>query len=246
MDSGYYAACAGLVARTEALDTIASNLANSSTNGFRGEQNVFGSVLANAHGQQQLSGLNRAENTYGVLSKTQLDLSQGTIFPTGNPLDVAIEGSGFFKVQTAHGVAYTRNGGFAVSAKGQLVTSGGDAVLGETGPISVPPGTLSVSPDGTISSNGAIAGRLKLVDFALGTAVTSRGSGFYNAPSTAEIPAPASRLRQGALENSNINPVTGVVELISAQRSAEAMRHVLSMLDSEMDKTAAQDLPKVS
>ncbi len=246
MDSGYYAACAGLVARTQALDTIASNLANSSTSGFRGEHNIFGSVLANAHGAQRLSGLNRAENSYGVLSRTQLDLSQGTVSPTGNPLDLAIEGSGFFKVQTSHGIAYTRNGGFAVSAKGQLVTSSGDPVLGEAGPISVGPGTLTVSPDGTISANGAIAGRVKLVDFPAGTAITSRGSGLYTAPATAEIPASASRLQQGALENSNINPVTGVVDLISAQRSAEAMRHVLSLLDSEMDKTAAQDLPRVS
>lgn len=246
MDSGLYAACAGLVARTESLDTIASNLANASSAGFKGQQNVFGSVLAEATHHGAFSALNQVTNSYGVLSGTQLDSSQGTLTHTGNDLDVALQGPGYFKVQTANGVAYTRNGSFQISAKGQLITGQGDAVLGEGGPITLSKGPVTISSDGTITSGGAITGKLKLVNFSPSTTITSRGNAYYAAPADQELAVTGTGVQQGALENSNVSPMDTVVELIDAQRSAETMRHVLSMLDSEMDKTAAQDLPRVT
>ena len=247
MDSGLYAACAGLVARTQALDTIASNLANSSSAGFRGQKNVFGSVLAEATRHGKFSTLNQATNSYGVLSSTDMDQTQGTVTRTGNELDLALEGPGYFKVQTPSGAAYTRNGSFQVSAAGQLTTGSGDPVLGEGGtPILLARGAVTISADGTISSGGAIAGKLKVVTFAPTTVPVSRGTSYYGAPADKELPATGTTVQQGALENSNVSPVDGVVQLITAQRSAETMRHVLSMLDAEMDKTAAQDLPHVS
>ena len=245
MDSGLYAACAGLVARTQALDTIASNVANSSSAGFRGEQNVFGTVLASAQ-HHRLSSINKMMNSYGVLSGTQLDETAGTMTRTGNDLDLAVEGSAYFKVQTKTGVAYTRNGAFQVSTTGQLTTASGDAVLGDSGPIQLPRGKVTVSPDGTISVDGALAGKLRLVSFAASTKPSSHGTGYYAAPESAEQPATGYAVRQGSLESSNVSPVEGMVQLISAQRAAESMRHVLSMLDAEMDKTAATELPKVS
>lgn len=245
MDSGLYAACAGLVARTEALDTIASNVANSSSTGFRGGQNVFGTVLAAAR-SHRLSSVNQATNSYGVLSGTRLDETQGAMTRTGNDLDAAIQGPAYFKVQTATGVAYTRNGVFQVSTKGQLVTATGDPVLGDAGPINVPKGKVTISGDGTLSVEGTIAGKLKLVSFSAGTQMLSHGASYYTAPATAEQAATGATVEQGALEGSNVSPVEGMVQLISAQRSAESMRHVLSMIDSDMDKTAAQDLPRVS
>jgi flagellar basal-body rod protein FlgF/flagellar basal-body rod protein FlgG len=245
MDSGYYAACAALVSRTEALDTIANNLANASTVGYRSQHNVFSSVLAEAKGASG-SPLNQAMNNFGILSGTTLDESQGALQKTGNNLDVAIQGSGYFVVQTANGPMYTRNGGLQVSSKGQLVTSSGDPVLGSSGPISMPPGEVSISADGTISSNGALAGKLKLVQFAPGTTLTSAGETYYSAPPKTEIPATDSTVKQGMLESSNVNPVASMVELITAQRSAEMMQKALTMFNSEMDKTATQDLPKIS
>ena len=158
---------------------------------------------------------------------------------TGNDLDLAIEGSAYFKVQTRTGPAYTRNGAFQVSTTGQLTTASGDTVLGESGPIQLPRGKVGVSPDGTISVDGALAGKLKLVTFAAGTRPTSHGTAYYAAPAAAEQPATNVAVRQGSLESSNVSPVEGMVQLISAQRAAESMRHVLSMLDGEMDKTAA-------
>lgn len=245
MDSGYYAVCTALTSRTAELDTIANNLANASTVGFRAQENIFSSVLADASNPSS-SALVQAMNEYGLMSGTTLDLSQGTLQKTGNTLDTAIEGRGYFEVQTGNGPAYTRNGSFQISANGQLVTSTGDTVLGDNGsPITMPPGKVSISADGTISLDGAVTGKLKLVEFPQGTQLTSLGNSYYSAPANAAAPATQSTVRQGFLENSNVNPVSGMVELVEAQQTAEIMQRALSMFNSEIDKTATQDLPKV-
>jgi flagellar basal-body rod protein FlgF/flagellar basal-body rod protein FlgG len=243
MDSGYYAACTALASRTQALDTIANNLANANTAGYRSQHNVFSSVLATANNSSG-SPLNNAINNYGILGGTTLDLSQGAIQKTGNDLDVAIQGPGFLVAQTADGQMYTRDGSLQLSAKGQLITAAGDPVLGDQGPIALSPGSVTIAPDGTISSNGAIAGKLKLVQFPAGTQLTSAGETYYAAPPATAVPATDSTVQQGMLESSNVNPVAGMVELITAQRSAEMMQRALSMFNSEIDKTASQDLPK--
>ncbi len=245
MDSGYYAACTALVARTQALDTIANNLANASTTGFRAQHNVFGSILASKEGFPD-TALNQAINNYGVLGGTTLDQSQGALQKTGNELDLGIEGPGYFVVQTANGPVYTRNGEFQVSSKGQLVTSSGDAVMGDRGVISILPGPVSISADGTISSNGAVSGKLRIVEFPAGTQLASLGSTYYSAPANVAASATNSNVRQGMLESSNVNPITSMVELVTAQRSAEMMQRALSMFNSEIDKTATQDIAKVS
>lgn len=246
MDSGIYAACAGLMARSQQLDTVASNLANSSTAGFHGQKNIFGTVLAEATRHGHLSPLNEVTNSYGILSGTKTDGAQGTLTQTGNPLDVALEGPGYLKVQTAKGFAYTRNGSLQVSSTGRLTTALGDPVLGTSGPITLPPGTPAISSDGTISSAGAIVGKLQIVNFPASVTPLSQGGSYVTAPANQEQAAAGTGVRQGSLENANITPVDGMVELITAQRATETMRRVLSMIDSEMDKTAAQDLPRVS
>src|SRR5258708_35867065 len=109
MNSGYYAACTGLMARTEALETIANNLANVSTVGFRANHNVFSSLLATT-GNSPLSVLNQDANDYGVLSGSQLDTSQGALVKTGHNLDLAMEGPGYFVEKTDAGPVYTRAG----------------------------------------------------------------------------------------------------------------------------------------
>jgi len=119
-------------------------------------------------------------------------------------------------------------------------------VMGDKGTITMLPGASSISADGTISSNGAIAGKIRLVDFPAGTQLQSEGSSYYSAPEGVETPATDSKVQQGTLENSNVNPILSMVELITAQRSAESMQRALSMFSSEMDKTATQELPKIS
>ena len=244
MDSGFYAACTALMSRTQALDTIANNLANASTVGFRAERNVFSSVLATA-GDQSGSTLDSVINRYGVLSGAAVDQSQGALQKTGNDLDVGIEGRGYFVAQTANGPMYTRNGSFQVSSHGQLVTASGDAVMGDGGAITMPSGPVSISSDGTISSNGAVAGKLRIVEFAPDTNLQSMGNTYYSAPANSTLAATDSSVRQGMLESSNVNPIEGMVELVDAQRTAEMMQRALSIFNSEIDKTATQELPKV-
>lgn len=245
MDSGFYAACAALMARSQALDIVANNLANTSTPGYRAEHNIFRSFLASASGRLT-SNLNVAINNFGILSSNQLDLTEGNLDRTGNDLDFAVQGPGFFAIQTANGQFYTRNGNFQVSAQGQLITPEGDPVIGENGIIRVVGGPVNVSPDGTISVNGAVAGKMKLVEFPAGAALESVGKTYYSAPRNSAVPATKSTVAQGMLESSNVNPVGSAVELVSVQRYAEMMQRTLRMFDSELNRIATDELPKVN
>ncbi len=244
MDSGFYAACTALMARSQALDLVANNLANVSTPGFRGQHDVFRSLLA-ASSNFPMSSLNQAVNNYSVLGNSHLDLAQGSVEKTGNDLDLAIQGSGFFVVRTSAGQFYTRNGNFHVSPQGKLVSPEGDTVMGVSGPIDIVGGPVSISPDGTISVNGAVAGQLRIVDFPTGTPLESVGTTYYSAPLKSEIPATDANIQQGGLEASNVNPVASAVELITVQRYAELMQRALSMFHSDMNQVAAQDLPRI-
>ena len=244
MDSGFYAACTALMARTQALDMVANNLANVSTPGFRAQHDMFRSLLTGSS-IYPMSGLNQAVNNYSVLGDSRLDFAQGNLEKTGNDLDLAIQGSGFFAVQTAAGPVYTRDGNFHISPQGKLVTSQGDLVMGTTGSIDIVGGPVSISPDGTISVNGAVAGQLKVVDFPPGTALESVGATYYSAPPKKEIPATEASIQQGSLEASNVNPVSSAVELITVQRYAELMQRALSMFHTDMNQIATQDLPRI-
>lgn len=148
-------------------------------------------------------------------------------------------------MQTSQGVRYTRNGGFRVARTGELVTGSGHAVLGESGPIRIPSGSLTISPDGTISASGAIAGRLRLVEFPAETSLVSEGDALLRAPDGAAQRAKATSVRQGTLEASNVNAVSAVMTLIGVQRQAEMMQRTLSLFQSEFNRIAANDLPRV-
>jgi len=317
LGSGYYAACAGLRAQTQALELIASNVANISTTGYRGQQPMFHSLLASA-GQQLSDPLNHAINDFGVLEGSRTDLSTGNLERTGNSLDLAIEGKGFFAIQTqtlhtrngsfqvspkgqlmtaaadlvvgedgkpiampsgdisinldgtlsASGAAaaklkivkgngllpiqtqpdilYTRNGNFQVSPNGQLTTAAGDLVLGEDAkPIGLPSGEISISPDGTISSSGAVAGKIKIAEFAPGTVPVAAGNSYYSVPAAAVRSATDSNIRQNMLESSNVNSVKAVVDMIAVQRHPEMLERAMTVFESNLDHIAANDLPKL-
>ena len=182
MDSGYYAAFTGLLARQQALDAVANNLANTNTTGFRAEREFFSDALTgpNAFGSQ----LNTAVNDYGVLGGNQIDLSQGQMMTTGNPLDLALEGQGFFAVQDQQGnIQYTRDGSFMRSSKGVLTTRQGEPVLDTKGkPITIPSGPVTIAGDGTVSVHGGVAGKIGIFTFASGTPLVPEGVSRYQAP----------------------------------------------------------------
>lgn len=233
------------MARSQTLDLVANNLANVSTPGYRAQHDSFRSLLATSSGIP-LSGLNQAVNDYSVMGNGQLDLSQGSLEKTGNELDLGIEGKGFFAVKSADGQLFTRDGNFHVSPKGELVTTSGDTVLGDDNrPIPIVGAPVSVSTDGTISVNGALAGKLKIVDFPAGTSFESVGKTYYSAPEKTAVPASEASVQQGSLETSNVNAVSSSIELITVQRYAELMQRALTMFHTEMNQVATQDLPRV-
>ena len=242
MDSGYYAACTGLAARIQALDLAANNLANANTRGYKAQMPVFRSLLSSNQGSD---GLEQAVNNYGVLASTRVDASAGTLETTGSDFDLALEGNAYFAVNTPAGVLYTRNGNLQLSASGELLTSQGDQILGEQGPIRLPSGKFAVAPDGSISVNGALAGKLRIAEFAPNTPLLSVGANYYSAGAAKSVPTGKFQVRQGVLENSNVNPMAGAVELIEIQRQFQTLAQVLNSFDSEMDRTAVQDLPRV-
>jgi len=249
VDSGFYAACAGLRAESQALEVSAHNLANLNTAGFRGRQTTFQSLLAVSRPTVP-NVLNLATNNFGVLEGTRLDMTAGNLVATGNPLDVGIEGSGLFAIQTVRGTRYTRSGSFQISSSGQLVTAAGDLVIGDLalkdkGGINVPAGAVSIASDGTLSVNGAVTGRIQLADFAPGTQLTSEGEALLAAPEGSAKVAEQSALKQGTLESSNVNSIASVVTLIGVQRQAEMLQRAMSLLDNELNRTASTDLAKV-
>ena len=243
MDSGFYAACAGLVAKTRALDSVAHNLANVSTTAFKRQRVDFQGLLAQSN-PSGLSEVNQAINNFGVASDPSIELSQGSLEHTGNPLDLAVEGPGFFSVKADSGTAYTRNGQFRVSSTGQLTTADGAPVLGDSGPITLPPGTVSISSGGVISVDGAIAANLKLVEFDKQAPLQETAPGLFVSSSTPKAAA-NSTVRQGALESANVNPVESTVGLIAIQREAEMLQRALSLFHGEMNRVATTDLARV-
>jgi flagellar basal body rod protein FlgG len=244
MDSGYYAACAGLAAQTQALELLAHNLANLSTTGYRAEETTFRSLMT-GRGAVAGNAINAAVNDFGVLSGSRVDLTSGSFAPTGNPLDAAVAGKGFFTVQSGQQIRYTRNGSFHVTAAGQLVTSQGDSVIGEEGPITLPNGNTAISGDGTISVDGNVVDKLHLAEFAPETTLTPIGNATYTAPPSSALVAADSTVEQGMLEGSNVSPTEAVVQLITVQRNAEMMARAVSALDGQLNQIAVQDLPKV-
>ena len=245
MDSGYYAAMAGLVARTQALDTAATNLANAQTPGYRAERAYFRSVLLEAGGPD--SQLGQTVNNYGLLGGDRLSMAQGQLQETGNPLDLAIQGQGFFAVQAASGVRYTRDGGFHRAQNGQLLTAAGEPVLSAAGqPIAIPPGEVSVGADGSLSVAGGVVANLGVFIFPAGAELRAEGSNRYAAPQgvTAAVSGEAS-LRQGAIEAANQDVIQGSLDLVVMQREAEMMQKALTVFHTGLNKFATEDLPRV-
>ncbi|MFZ0706007.1 MAG: flagellar hook basal-body protein [Candidatus Korobacteraceae bacterium] len=246
MNNGLYAACAGLLARTQALDLAANNLANVNTGGFKGQVPRFASLLAGAGTGRVSNAVFRAVDEFGVLGESRLDLQQGPIEQTGNDLDFAIQGSGYFALQNPQGGRlYTRNGAFHINRQSQLTTADGSLVLGSQGPILLPPGKLAVSAGGIISVDGAVAGQLQVVDFASGTDLTPQGAATFSAPAGAERPSNAVNVVQGALEGSNVDPVSAAVGLVVLQRNMGLLQQALTVFHSEMNRIAAQELSRL-
>ncbi|HEX3437211.1 MAG TPA: flagellar hook basal-body protein [Pseudacidobacterium sp.] len=243
MDSGYYAAFSGLLARTEALDAAASNLANANTSGFRAQREYFRDAIVGPDALN--SQVNQMVNNYGVLGGNLLYLGQGALSHTGNALDLAIEGSGFFGVQAKQGIRYTRDGSFRRAIDGTLVTASGEPVLNaQNKPIQIPTGDVTVGVDGVISVGDAVAGKVAAFDIPA-SGLIPEGTNRYSTTNGTKPAVTSASIHQGALESSNQDVIQGTVNLILVQRQAEMMQKALSNFYGNFDKTASEDLPKV-
>lgn len=237
MAGGIYTALSGMRSRSEQLDRLASDIANSATSGYKSER--AGSVAVNRPVFEQM--LNSAVDSAPTAGQT--DFTPGAITPTGRDLDLAIEGNGFFVLNTPRGERYTRNGHFDRSVNGTLVTSDGMDVLGENGPIQLGKGDVTIRPDGTVMAGKTPAGKLRIVSFQR-TEGLSREDGARFRASAASAPSPVEgpTVRNGALEQSNASVVERVVELTQVMRSFEALQRGISLMSNDIDGRVISEL----
>ncbi|HME03750.1 MAG TPA: flagellar hook-basal body protein [Solirubrobacteraceae bacterium] len=220
MLEGMYAAASGMDAQQQQLDAIGNDLANAQTTGYKAERVGFHDLLysqINQAGTLTSAGAGAAAE---VIGRNQ---AQGTIQETGNPLDLAIEGEGYFTVKRADGsTALTRDGAFELDANGQLMTAEGDLVQPPiTLPSGVSPSALTVGPDGTVRAGTRTLGKLTLVTVASPDHLLAQGAGLYAATASSGSPQPAGagKVHQGALESSNVDVATEMVAMVNTQRS---------------------------
>jgi flagellar basal-body rod protein FlgF len=233
------------------LDVVANNIANVNTTGYKADSSLFEEFLTSGAHEDNFVGADRRVS-YVQDRATFRDFSQGAPDQTKNPLDVAIDGSGFLVVQTAAGERYTRDGGLQLNGQGQLVTVAGDPVLGASGPIVFQPTDhdINVAPDGTItvvegtSKGDSVRGKLRLVSFADAQKLLKQGSNLYSAGEGAAQPDAKSTVRQGFIEKSNVNAVAEMSRMIEVTRAYTQISTLLQQ-QSDLHKTAIQQLAEV-
>jgi flagellar basal-body rod protein FlgG len=220
MLEGMYAAASGMEAQQQQLDSIGNDLANVSTTGYKAQRTGFRDLLYN---QVNIAGTTTSLGAGAAAQTIGRDQSQGGIQTTGNPLDLAIQGSGFFTVKRSDGtVALTRDGAFEVNSRGQLTTAEGDLL---DPPIALPKGTspseVAIGPDGTVRAAGKTIGKIALVTVASADRMLADGGSLFSptAASGPTRPLAGSAIRQGALEGSNVDVSTEMVKMVSAQRN---------------------------
>lgn len=211
-------------------EIVANNLANVGSPGFRG-QVVFAELMPG----------DRPE------ARAVLDLKPGALSETGGPLDLAIDGNGFFVVDTPGGVRLTRRGSFQLDEHGYLVDPAGRLVMGETGIIAIPPdGDIAINDAGEISVDDEIVDRLRIARPEDGASMTPEGSALLRVDGRLQDVPPEQRgVRQGFLEDSNVNSLEGLTDLITIQRRFVAAQRALETLD-QVAGTIANDLARIS
>jgi len=233
----------------EALDILSNNLANSNTGGFKVDREFYslyqGEQTTPANGQQP--------TTLPVIQKAWTDFQQGLLTPTDNPLDLALQGKGFFKVEGPSGPLYTRNGAFKLSTKGLLTTMDGYPVNAVTPPNTplkriqaVSQGAIQIASDGTVQQDGQTLGQIQLVDFASTSSLDKVGNSYYRVtdPKVKTSPAVDATVIQGKVENSNVAPAESAVRLVDLMRQYEMLQKAVS-LSAEMNKQAIDQVARV-
>jgi len=236
------------------LGVIANNVANVNTSGFKADNSLFEEYLMPTASAEEFPGRDRFLS-YTQDRATWHDFSAGAIEQTKNPLDVAISGEGMFVVQTIGGERYTRNGAFQINAQGQLVTTDGNAVLGESGPIVFQPGdqNIAIAQDGTVTvregANTAVdslRGKIRIVRFDQPQRLVKEGANLFSAPEglLANAVGTQARVQQGAIEKSNVSAVTEMTRMVDVMRAYQNIATLLQQ-QAALEQSAIEKLAEV-
>ena len=231
-------AASGLRARMESLDLLANNVANAATGGYKADREFYSLYTAPE---------SQDSTTMPLIERPWIDMSQGLVHDTGNPLDVALTGKGFFAVDGPTGPLYTRNGNFRLAGDGKLVTADGYAVRGAGAPFRLDGSRpIDISADGTIRQNGIVAGKLELVDFSSTAGLAKQGNNYLRIGDPAVKPsAPTgASIEQGKLEASNTGTAESAVRLVNVMRQFEMLQKAAA-LGADMNRQAIEQVAHV-
>lgn len=235
-------AASGLRARMESLDLLANNIANASTGGYKADREFYSLYVAPEAAD------NSPNSTMPLIERPWVDHAQGDLHTTGNTLDVALSGKGFFSVNGPTGPLYTRNGNFRLASDGKLISAEGYPVRNAQGvPVTLQSARgLEISSDGTITQDGVAAGKLEIVDFTSTAGLSKQGSNYFRVtdPAVRATPAMGATVEQGHLEGSNTGTAESAVRLVSVMRQFEMLQKAVT-LGSEMNKKAIEEVAKV-
>jgi len=240
MDNAIYVGLSRQITLQRALDIAANNLASTDTTGYKFEELMTGAdPVMPAH-----SKVGSTPVTFVTANGVARDYTQGPLTQTGEPLDVAIDGKGFFQVSTADGTRYTRDGRFMLDPTGKLITQDGDAVQGGGGDINLDPkkGPVSISATGVISQGGAVVGQMSVVNFDDLSVLSKDGNNlFEDTSNSTPQPATGALIKQGMLEGSNVQPITQITRLIEINRAYAAASDMITST-SDLSKSAVERL----
>ncbi len=227
MYKGIYIALSGALLKQAQLEVITQNIANANTVGYKKDSIAFKDYLM----PQDVTGSESDGRVMSVLSEVSTDFSNGVAVRTGNPLDVTLEGDGFFALE---GDRFTRRGDFKTDAEGNLITQDGLKVQGSGGSIQLPEGTVAIAADGSIEVDGVLIDTLRIVAFSDPGALTKAGNGVFTATGPGE-PAGAT-VQQGYLETSNVSAVGEMVRMIQSLREFESYHKMIQAFDEATAK----------
>ena len=233
------------------MDVIANNVANANTNGFKADRTLFEEYLNSGAREDNFVGSDRRVS-YVQDRGTFRDVGQGPMEETKNPLDLAVDGTAYFAVQTAGGERYTRDGKLSVNNQGQLVTSDGNLVLGNAGPITFQPTDhdINVAPDGTVTvlegtaRLDSIRGKIRMVSFDDPQKLAKQGANLCAQGSANQQADTKSTVRQGYIEKSNVNAVSEMSRMVEVMRMYTQVANLLQQ-QSDLHKSAIEKLADV-
>jgi flagellar basal-body rod protein FlgF len=252
MSDAVYQATAGALIQQYRLDILSNNLANVNTVGFKEDRAYFRLLETEPMALPGEDG-DAMPTMEPVLSgdpslEYYVNFSQGPLRQTGNPLDLAIEGDGFFNVQSPEGVKYTRKGNFVLGENGLLTTSDGYPVLGQSGNIQLEEGgTVTIDQEGNIQVDGDTVDSILVTRFPDSQNLQKVGESFFMAldNGASAIPSEKFAMMQGYVELANVEPVRGMVDMIDTLRTFEAYQKILETLD-EVDSQVVGDVGVVA